>query len=229
MGRMIYFFVPEQKIFGIKGIKIAKIFVWLDILSFLTQVGGGVMISPGSSQSTLMTGIHIYMGGIGLQQLCILTFTSIGIGFFLKMRNQERDLIGNGNRTQILDGRQHNWRPLLYVLFASLLLITTRIIFRMVEFARGIDPTKNPIPYHEAYFMALDAFPMFTAIVLMNIIHPGRVLQGEGSEFPKGPTRKEKKEAKRLKNEAKKLAKEEKKALKEEKKMKGKLRAEDLV
>ena len=40
MGRMIYFFVPEQKIWGIKGVKIAKIFVWLDVLSFLTQVGG---------------------------------------------------------------------------------------------------------------------------------------------------------------------------------------------
>ena len=40
MGRMIYFFVPEQKIWGIKGIKIAKIFVWLDILSFITQVAG---------------------------------------------------------------------------------------------------------------------------------------------------------------------------------------------
>jgi hypothetical protein len=41
MGRMIYFFIPSKKIFGIPGIKIAKIFVWLDVLSFLTQVGGG--------------------------------------------------------------------------------------------------------------------------------------------------------------------------------------------
>src|SRR6187402_1449723 len=58
MGRMIYFFVPEQKVFGIKGIKIAKIFVWLDVASFLTQVGGGVMISPDNSKSMQMTGIH---------------------------------------------------------------------------------------------------------------------------------------------------------------------------
>lgn len=58
---MIYFFVPEQKIFGIRGIKLAKIFVWLDVLSFLTQVGGGIMISPGGSYKTLMLGIHIYM------------------------------------------------------------------------------------------------------------------------------------------------------------------------
>jgi hypothetical protein len=40
MGRMIYFFIPDQKVFGIKGIKIAKIFVWLDIASFLVQVTG---------------------------------------------------------------------------------------------------------------------------------------------------------------------------------------------
>ena len=32
MGRMIYFFVPDQQIWGVKAIKIAKIFVWLDIL-----------------------------------------------------------------------------------------------------------------------------------------------------------------------------------------------------
>jgi hypothetical protein len=186
------------------------------------------MISPGNSPSSVMTGIHIYMGGIGLQQACILVFTSIGVGFYLNMRKKEGDLTGNGNPTQILDGRHRNWRPLLYVLFASLILITTRIIFRMVEFAGGIDPAKNPIPYHEVYFMVLDALPMFVAIVLMNIVHPGRILKGEGSEFPKGPTRKEKKEAKRVKKEVKKAAKEEKKALKKEKKMKAKLGAEYL-
>jgi hypothetical protein len=49
MGRMIYFFVPEQKIWGIKGIKIAKIFVWLDILSFFTQVAGQCLI-PNTNQ-----------------------------------------------------------------------------------------------------------------------------------------------------------------------------------
>lgn len=227
LGRMIYFFVPEQKIWGIRGIKIAKIFVWLDIFSFFTQLAGGVMISPGASQSTLMTGIHIYMGGIGLQEFCILIFTSIAIKFSLVMGQQENKLASS--RHQLLDGKPNNWRVLLYVLYASLTLITTRIIFRMVEFSSGITSSKNPIPFHEAYFMCLDALPMFIAIALMNIVHPGRILQGEGSEFPKGPTRKEKKEAKRIKKKAKRLAKEEKKALKEERKMKIKMGSSDLV
>ncbi len=62
--------------------------------------------------------------------------------------------------------------------------------------------------------MCLDALPMFIAIALMNVVHPGSVLKGEGSEFPKGPTRKEKKAAKKEKKAAKKAAK---KALKEQK------------
>lgn len=40
LGRMIYFFVPQKEVWGIKSIKIAKIFVWLDILSFLVQATG---------------------------------------------------------------------------------------------------------------------------------------------------------------------------------------------
>jgi hypothetical protein len=85
-----------------------------------------------------------------------------------------------------------------------LVLITVRIIFRMVEFAAGDDPEKNRIPYTEAYLFALDALPMLLCVVLLNIIHPGRTLQGENSEFPKGHTRKEKKERKRARKAEKK-------------------------
>jgi len=144
-------------------------------------------------------------------------FTSIAIKFFLTMRKQDRALTSGGNGSQILDGRPHNWGPLLYVLLASLVLITIRIIFRMVEFASGLDPSKNPIPFHEAYFMALDALPMLIATLLLIAVHPGRILQGEGSEFPKGPSRKEKKEAKRVKKEENSIEKEKKKALKADK------------
>jgi hypothetical protein len=209
MGRVIYFFVPEKKVFGIKGIKIAKIFVWLDVLSFITQVGGGVLISPGADQSTLMIGIHVYMGGIGFQEFCILIFTSIAIKFFIDARARERTDAGN----QILDDRPRNWRKLLYVMFTVLALITTRIIFRLVEFASGLDPSKNPIPFHEVYFFVLDALPMFVALVLFNVVHPGHVLVGEGSEFPR-LSRKEKKELKRVKKEEKKAKKEGKVAMK---------------
>lgn len=155
------------------------------------------------------------MGGIGLQQFCILVFTAIATRFFVVMRRQDQS-------GQIVESRPQHWRLLLYILYASLALISTRIIFRLVEFAAGDDPSTNPIPFNETYLLCLDALPMFIALVLMNIVHPSSVLKGEGSEFPKGPTRKEKKEAKRLKNEAKKAEKLEKKLEKEARKMKKK-------
>jgi hypothetical protein len=40
VGRMIYYYVPEKHIWNIKGTKITKIFVWLDIASFITQAVG---------------------------------------------------------------------------------------------------------------------------------------------------------------------------------------------
>jgi hypothetical protein len=122
---------------------------------------------------------------------------------------------------QILDVRPTNWTWLLYTLFASLALITIRIIFRLVEFSNGMDADKNPIPYHEGYFYGLDGVPMIIACFLLNVVHPGRILQGEGSEFPR-MSRKEKKAAKQAKKDAKEAVKEGKRALKEERKMKKK-------
>ena len=64
---------------------------------------------------------------------------------------------------------------------------------------------------HEAYPLALDGAPMFLALVLLNIFHPGMLLRGPESEFM---SRKEKKQLKREKKEAKKEKKEAKKAAK---------------
>lgn len=37
---MVFFFIPEKELWRVKGIKIAKIFIWLDVLSFLVQAAG---------------------------------------------------------------------------------------------------------------------------------------------------------------------------------------------
>jgi hypothetical protein len=82
-----------------------------------------------------------------------------------------------------------------------------RIIFRMAEFAGGISPNKNPIPFHEAYTYALDCFPIMSALLILAIWHPGRYLVGPESEFYK-LSRREKKERKREKKEAQQQEKE---------------------
>jgi hypothetical protein len=78
-----------------------------------------------------------------------------------------------------------------------------RIVFRLVEFSAGIEES-NPLPYHEAYALALDASPMLLAITILSVLHPGMVLQGPESEFP---SRKVKKQMKKERKEAKKAIK----------------------
>lgn len=51
----------------------------------------------------------------------------------------------------------------------------------------------------EAYPYVLDTLPMFFALVVLNVLHPGRVLRGPDSDFP----RLSRAEKKRVKQEKK--------------------------
>jgi len=61
----------------------------------------------------------------------------------------------------------------------------TRIIFRFVEFSGSVS-TSNPILTNEGYVLGLDGFPMVIALVALNAVHPGMVLKGPESSFPRG-------------------------------------------
>lgn len=63
------------------------------------------------SYDTQMIGLHIYMGGVGAQQLFVLMFIACAIHFHLKIRRQQRS---DANKALLL----------LYVLYACLALIT---------------------------------------------------------------------------------------------------------
>jgi hypothetical protein len=198
LGRMIYYYLPEKKLLGIGAQRFAVYFVCMDIIAFIVQgVGGSMASGGGTDPESVMLGIHVYMGGIGLQELFILIFLSLAIMF-------HRRMLRGG---EIITGAKPSWKPLLYALYASLGLITIRIIFRLVQYSSGVD---GALVTHEAYIYCFEAAPMCLAIGLMNVIHPGRTLVGPDAEFPK-ITRKERKEAKRRKREEKKAIKEQKK------------------
>lgn len=188
LGRMVYYYLPAQKIGGIKAQRLALCFVLLDITAFLIQATGGTMIDPNNSPTTAELGLHIYMGGIGFQEFFVLVFIALAI-------NAYRDLNRLGDT-----GRPTNWRTLLRVLLVSLTLITIRVIYRLIEFSQGITST---LTTHETPFYCLEALPMAIALFLFNFWHPGAFLIGPESEFPKKPKKekKSKKEKKQKRDE----------------------------
>lgn len=124
-----------------------------------------------------MTGIHIYQGGIVFQQIFIFLFLYIAVRFQRRVTRESPP--------------DHQVRGLrmLYVLYAVLALITVRIIFRLIEYAHGIN---SSIPRHEQYQYIFDTAPMWVAILLFNIVHPGQLMPGKESAWP---SRKERKRA----------------------------------
>ncbi|EFW20458.1 hypothetical protein D8B26_003164 [Coccidioides posadasii str. Silveira] len=170
LGRMIYFFLPEKRCFGISAKKLTMLFVILDITAFLVQGTGGSMLS-GDDPKTVNLGKYIYMGGIGFQEFFILIFFALAVRFHYKM-----------NYVETIHPPAYRWRPLLYTVYAGLVLITIRVIYRLCEYSQGVD---TPLSKSETAFYVLDAATMAVAIFLFSIFHPGRFLVGPDSEFPK--------------------------------------------
>ncbi|OZJ01584.1 hypothetical protein BZG36_05540, partial [Bifiguratus adelaidae] len=206
VGRMIHFYMPDHQVAGIKGERVAMIFVLADISSFIVQLGGA-LIATGTgnnvSYNQTMTGLHVYTAGICYQEAVIIAVIVLLILFQLRLKHQSA-----------LGDKQSAYR-LLIVLYSALTLITWRIAYRIVEYSSGTKtPLRNQISDNEWYLYVFDTGPMFLALVVFHLYHPGRVLVGENSEFPKLT-----KEEKRQKKEDKMLAKKEKRRLKAEKKL----------
>lgn len=134
------------------------------------------------------------MGGVGFQEFFVLVFAYIAFRFSQQIKRENP-----AGLSQAL--------LLLYTQYTALVLITVsiilpgvlsvaleltrklqvRIIFRLIEYSKGLDST---IPNHEAYQYVFDTLPMFLALVLFNLVHPGRIMPGKESDFPSRKERK---------------------------------------
>ncbi|KAF7558761.1 hypothetical protein G7046_g5398 [Stylonectria norvegica] len=177
LGRMVYFFLPSRSILHIPAATFAAIFVGLDIASFAVQLVGGTKAGPTAPPKDQQNAVHIYMGGIGLQEFFILVF--VGLCIIFQREITRLDGFGKG-----VKGFFHApWGILLSALYLSLALISIRIVYRLVEFSGGLGQD-NALTTHEAYFYILEAVPMFLALLTFNVVHPGRIMTGPNSEMP---------------------------------------------
>ncbi|EME84418.1 uncharacterized protein MYCFIDRAFT_195472 [Pseudocercospora fijiensis CIRAD86] len=121
--------------------------VWLVHLATAQATGAGIA-SGQKETKTIMLGLHIYMGDIAFQQICISVCLAMVIQFRLQVPRQAQ----SQQRARAL--------ALVYVQYAVMLLITTRIVFRLIEYSAGT------VPNHEAYQYVFDSVPMMIAGIL---------------------------------------------------------------
>lgn len=157
---------------------ISAVFVFFDLAAFVIQLIGGSMASPGDSQENQQRAVHIYMGGIGFQQFVIVVFIGLCINFQSQMAKLEKQP-GNSSTYRA----RAKWFPLLCALYAALAMITVRIVYRLIEFSGGIEQG-NALTTEEIFFYVLEAAPMLAALSSFVLFHPGRFMNGPGSEMP---------------------------------------------
>lgn len=142
----------------------------------MAQAAGATMASGSNiTPAAIERGLHIYMDGVGLQQFFILIFFYLTYRFQKEMQHD----LPSVERPRVLH--------LLYAIYAALTLISIRIIFRLAEYSQSY--TSGP-SRQEAYQYVFDSTMMLFALLVFNIVHPGRVMPGKESEFPSRKQRK---------------------------------------
>lgn len=95
VARMVYFRMPGQKLLGIKAVRMTLLFVWLDVILFLVQGSGGVLLSNTDADNNIINiGMKIYTAGVALQLIVVLVFSSITVYFYFQLRQLEGRSIG---------------------------------------------------------------------------------------------------------------------------------------
>lgn len=220
---MVHFYLSRDRVFGIRARRITLMFVLCDIFAFLVQATGGMMITPSASIQTQRNGLHVYMGGIGVQLFFIVVFFTLAIQFHRLVKREnfhvhtltDRPGEGVGKHTYRKSARQAT--KLVIVLYVALALIAYRNIYRLIEFSAGV---QSSITTHEFYTYVFDSTPMLAAVALFSVFHPGRSLRGPNSDFSEENRKiKEAKKAKKaVKKQEKQMEKDAKKERKETKK-----------
>ncbi|KAH6916110.1 RTA1 like protein-domain-containing protein [Coprinopsis sp. MPI-PUGE-AT-0042] len=163
----------RTKVFKIPVVWITRTFVTADVIALVTQGGGGGIMAGGNI-TRVHIGEKVVLGGLLFQIVAFSFFLIISISFDRRQRKE-----------QALSGRPakkgwrniEGWRKMLYALYAGSTLLLVRNTFRVIEYAQGND---GYLLRNEIWLYLFDAVLMFALMAILNVIHPGEVLVGDG-------------------------------------------------
>ena len=120
----------------------------------------------GGTASSMTTGENIIVGGLVVQILFFSFFIIVALAFHIRMHKAPTSkVLRNGIAFQV-------WQKHLCALYGGSSLILVRSLFRMIEYTQGND---GFLISHEVFLYAFDAALMFTAMVILAVIHPSEV------------------------------------------------------
>ncbi|KEY69609.1 hypothetical protein S7711_06236 [Stachybotrys chartarum IBT 7711] len=138
---------------------LTRIFVLGDVISFVVQLAGGAMATnpdgnPNTAKWVILIGLLVQIGFFGLFMLTALVFN-------LRFR-----ALGPPRTTTT----GISWTRILYMLYSVSALVMGRSIFRVIEYAMGVD---SYLFQHEWPLYSFDAALMLLAMITWGLLYPG--------------------------------------------------------
>ncbi|KAF9535202.1 RTA1 like protein-domain-containing protein [Crepidotus variabilis] len=149
--------------------KLTTIFIISDVVTFLTQAGGGGITSSGTNPNNRIIGPKIFLAGLAAQLASFALFSAIFAVFLYRVYTKEKSLwrIDNHKPWYI------RWTALAGAMVLSCIGILVRSSFRTAELSEGFG---GPLTRNEALFYTLDTLPLFVAIAVYIPFWPGRFI-----------------------------------------------------
>jgi tellurite resistance protein TehA-like permease len=137
-----------------------KIYVVIDIASFVCQIMGSAMQTSGDPAG-VKQGNTIVIAGLGVQLGAFAIFILMTVVVHRRL---------NDEPTPTCIRAHVKWRRCFWLLYLVSTLIVIRSAFRLVEFVEG---PESRVYGTEAYLYVFDAALMFGVVVAMAVVHPG--------------------------------------------------------
>jgi len=117
-------------------------------------------------------GEHMILGGLFVQIFFFGFFIIVSVIFHRRMLASPMNYVG---------GSQIPWARCMHVLYTVSCLIMIRSIYRVIEYAQGSD---GFFQSKEAFVYVFDASLMFACCVVLVVLHPSKLLGGQGYQKP---------------------------------------------
>ena len=144
---------------------VTKIYVLIDIASFVCQMAGSAM-QTSNDPSGVQLGQHIVIGGLIVQL--------IALGWFIFETSILHIRLSNGPTAITLKDPSISWKPTLWTVRCVSVLIFIRSLYRLIEFVGGSDST---FAKHEVFLYIFDASLLSISVFLFVVVHPGRLFK----------------------------------------------------
>jgi hypothetical protein len=138
-----------------------------DFISLVLQGAGGGLAATANNESGGETGRAIMVAGVVFQVVSLLIFAGLWLEFALRLRRFSVNAKDH-RFAELRDTKNFTWFQ--YALSVAIVLIFVRSVYRVAELQQGFN---GPIANNQVSFMILEGPMIFSAVLVMTVMHPG--------------------------------------------------------